>query len=157
MSFSLIVAMTENRVIGANNQLPWHLPNDFKHFKAITMGKTIIMGRKTHESIGRILPGRRNIILSSQLEYTVPGGEVVHTIEEIATENSEQMIIGGAVLYEQFLNKADTIYLTMVHATLEGDTFFPVLTQDWLEVENQRFKADSLHQFDYSFITLKKG
>ena len=156
MSFSLIVAMTENRVIGYKNQLPWHLPNDFKHFKAITMGKPIIMGRKTHESIGRILPGRRNIILSSQLDYRVEGGEVVHHINEILESDSEQMIIGGAMLYEQWLHKADTIYLTKVHAIVEGDTFFPLLTEEWVEMDAHRFEADAQHEFAYSFIILKK-
>lgn len=162
MSFSLIVAMSENRVIGKNNQLPWHLPNDLKHFKAITMGKIIIMGRKTYESIGRVLPGRPNIILSSNLEYLVPGGEVVHDIKALmaleADSDSEKMIIGGAMLYEDFLNKVDTIYLTKIHAVVEGDTFFPVLSNDWIEVETetQHFEATSENPFAYSFMVLRK-
>jgi dihydrofolate reductase len=156
MSFSIVVAMSENRVIGLNNQLPWHLPNDFKHFKEITMGKPIIMGRKTYESIGKVLPGRKNIILSSNLDYTVPGGLVIHNLSEIPESDLEQMIIGGAHLYKQCLDKADTIYLTIVHATLEGDTFFPELSKEWIEVDRQRFEADDKHKFSYSFVTLKK-
>lgn len=156
MSFSLVVAMSENRVIGYKNQLPWHLPNDLKHFKALTMGKTIIMGRKTHESIAKVLVGRHNIIVSAQLDYQVPGASVVHSLDEISEENSEKMVIGGAKLYQQFLDKADTIYLTKVHAIVEGDTFFPPLTQNWIAIDTQAFEADSQHAFAYSFITLKK-
>lgn len=152
--------MSQNRVIGKDNQLPWHLPNDLKHFKAITMGKPIIMGRKTYESIGRVLPGRKNIILSSNSSYLVPGAEVVHDIEELVklevNSDSEHMIIGGAALYEYFLNKATTIYLTKIHADVEGDTFFPALSKDWVEVEGEHFKVDPQHPFDYSFMVLRK-
>lgn len=153
---SFVVAMSENRVIGCNNQLPWHLPNDLKHFKALTMGKTIIMGRKTHESIGKALPGRTNIILSSNQTLQVPGCQIVHHIDEIIDIDSQQMIIGGETLYEQFLDKVSTIYLTKVHANVSGDKFFPELNSDWIEVENQRFEADLKHAFAYSFIVLRK-
>lgn len=153
---SFVVAMSENRVIGYNNQLPWHLPNDLKHFKALTMGKTIVMGRKTHESIGKALPGRTNVILSANQTLKIPGCQIVHHIDEITDVDSEKMIIGGATLYEQFLDKVNTIYLTKVHANILGDKFFPELNSDWIEVESQRFEADLQHAFAYSFIILRK-
>lgn len=153
---SFVVAMSENRAIGYDNQLPWHLPNDLKHFKALTMGKTIIMGRKTHESIGKALPGRTNVILSSNPTLHLLDCQVINDIHQIADTDSELMIIGGATLYEQFLDKVSTIYLTKVHANIVGDKFFPLLNSDWVEVENQRFEADEKHAFAYSFIVLRK-
>lgn len=153
--------MSENGVIGKDNQLPWHLPNDLKHFKALTMGKTIIMGRKTFESIGKVLPGRKNIIISSDTNYTVPDGTVIHNINELIAQDkhdseSEKMIIGGATLYNYFLDKANIIYLTKVHSVIEGDTFFPELSNEWEIAGVEHFEVDPKHEFAYSFITLKK-
>jgi len=150
--------MSENRVIGYKNQLPWHLPNDLKHFKTLTMGKAIIMGRKTYESIGRPLPGRINVVLSSNPTLVIPGCQVIHRIDEInMNTQTEQMIIGGSTLYEQYIDKVSTIYLTKVHANIVGDAFFPELNDDWVAVESERFEADEKHSFAYSFIVLKKS
>lgn len=154
--FSFVVAMSENRAIGYNNQLPWHLPNDLKHFKALTIGKTIIMGRKTYDSIGKALPGRTNVILSSNATLQIPDCQVINDIHQIPDSNAELMIIGGATLYEQFLDTVSTIYLTKVHANILGDKFFPVLNSDWVEIENQRFEADEKHPFAYSFIVFRR-
>lgn len=160
MSISLIVAMSDNRVIGNNNQLPWHLPNDLKHFKALTMGKTIVMGRKTYESIGKALPGRRNIVMSSDLNFKAPDCQVVHTMEDLEEivdfRDSEIMIIGGARLFEQFLERASALYLTQVHAVVRGDVMFPELKGMWKEETRERFEADTEHAFAYSFIKLQK-
>ena len=132
----MIVAMAENRVIGRNNQLPWYLPNDLKYFKAVTMGKPIIMGRKTYESIGKPLPGRTNIVVTSQQDFTAAGVSVVYSVEQALTlaqsvavidGADEVMIIGGAQLYSEMLDHVERLYLTRVHADVEGDAWFPAL------------------------------
>src|SRR3990167_4875952 len=133
MKISLVVAKSKNNVIGKNNQLPWHLPADLKHFKNVTMGKPIIMGRKTFDSIGKPLPGRRNIIISHQPNLFIDGCEVFHSIDDalnaVKTE-PEVMVIGGANLYAQILDRANCIYLTVIDAEFDGDTFFSELDQD---------------------------
>ncbi|MCZ6559577.1 MAG: type 3 dihydrofolate reductase, partial [Gammaproteobacteria bacterium] len=135
MKISLILAMGRNRVIGRDNQLPWHLPADLAHFKATTMGKPILMGRKTWESIGKALPGRKNIVLTGQAGYTTDGATVVNSIDEAiaACESAEElMVIGGAGVYQAFLPRAQKIYLTQIDNDIEGDTFFPQLDeQEW--------------------------
>ena len=159
MRLSLIVAMAENRVIGRNNDLPWKIPEDLKHFKALTMGKPIIMGRKTFESIGRPLPGRTNIVITRNDDWDAEGVNIVDTVEaaidEAAEEGAEEaMIIGGAAIYEQTLDLADRIYLTEVMDEFEGDTFFPDLDEgQWGEVERQGpFETEDGHAF--AFVTL---
>ncbi|MBW2472126.1 MAG: type 3 dihydrofolate reductase, partial [Deltaproteobacteria bacterium] len=146
MRISLIVAMAENRVIGRDNQLPWRIPADLKHFKALTMGKPIIMGRKTYESIGRPLPGRDNIVITGDTSYRAEGCQVVHTLEEAlrsAGGAEEAMIIGGATLYRQTLKDADRLYLTLVKAQPEGDTWFPKIEpQEWREIRREVHRAD---------------
>ena len=158
MKISIIVAMAENRVIGRDNGLPWHLPADLKHFKAITMGKPIIMGRKTWESIGRPLPGRTNIVVTRSPDYTAEGCVVVHSFEQAlaaAAQHDEAMVIGGAEFYRQVLPQANTLYLTLVHETIEGDTYFPALDEtQWQEVERTDFEADEQNPHAYSFIRL---
>lgn len=166
MKISLIVAMATNRVIGKDNGLIWHLPNDLQFFKTKTMGKPMIMGRNTFESIGKPLPGRTNIVVTRDTQYSPTGTMVTHSLEQaislardIATKDQidEIMIIGGAQIYEQACALADRLYLTQVHATLEGDAFFPDfdITQ-WQEIERQDFKACAKNPLDYSFIILDK-
>ena len=160
MKLSIIVAMAENRVIGRDNGLPWHLPADLKHFKAITMGKPIIMGRKTWESIGRPLPGRTNIVVTRTPDYKADDCEVVHSLDEaLAAVDGfdEAMVIGGAEFYRQALPQASTLYLTLVHAAVTGDTYFPELDlQQWREAERKDFAADENNPYAYSFIRLER-
>ena len=128
MKLSIVVAMADNRVIGQDNRLPWHLPADLKHFKQLTTGKPILMGRKTWESIGRPLPERTNIVITRDPDYQAAGCTVVHSVDaalRAAEPHSEVMVIGGAELYRQVLPEVSTIYLTQVHADVEGDTVFP--------------------------------
>ncbi|MDX2418241.1 MAG: type 3 dihydrofolate reductase [Xanthomonadales bacterium] len=160
MKISIIVAMAANGVIGRDNQLPWHLPADLKHFKQTTMGKPILMGRKTWESIGRPLPGRTNIVITRDSAYTAAGCEVVHSIDAAITaagEQDEVMVIGGAELYRQVLPATDTIYLTRIHEAFEGDTRFPEMRDtEWHQVERVDFEADEKNSHGYSFIRLDR-
>ena len=155
MIISLIAAMDRNRLIGAGNGLPWHLPADFKHFKAITMGKPVIMGRKTFESIGRPLPGRHNIVISRS-GFSAEGVTVVDSIEKALIEAGnveEVMIIGGASFYQQMIDRADRMYLTHVDAACEGDAWFPEFsTQDWKIIAEKEYAADEKN--NYSFRTV---
>ncbi len=166
MKLALIVAMAENRVIGINNNLPWHLSEDLKYFKRVTMGKPIIMGRKTFESIGKPLPGRANIVVTRNTDYQVEGIKVVHSLAEAKTlcESitmidgvEEAMVIGGAELYQQALELADRLYLTYVHAEVSGDAFFPEFKQaDWEEIASEDFQAVEPNIYDYSFTVLER-
>ena len=160
MKISIIVAQSRNGVIGKNNQLPWHLPADLKHFKAVTMGKPIVMGRKTFESIGRPLPGRKNIVISRQRNFQAPGCAVFHSIDEALAslvQESEIMVIGGANIYEQFIDKADRIYRTVVDVSVEGDVYFPELpSNEWVLESEESFLADEKNQLNYAFQVLVK-
>ncbi len=160
MVVEMIVAMSENRVIGVNNDLPWHLSEDLKHFKKVTMGKPIVMGRKTFESIGRALPGRTNVVLTSDPAYLAPGCVVVNSVEEaleIGKSLESLMIIGGAKVYEQFLEVTDVLHITQVHTHLEGDAFFPALdAKDWDEQVGEHFEANETHAHAFTFKTLNK-
>ena len=157
---SIVVAMDTKGVIGRDNGLPWHLPADLQHFKRTTMGKPILMGRKTHESIGRPLPGRTNIVITRDSGYRAAGCVVVNSIDaalEAAGEQDEIMVIGGAEFYRQVLPRTDTIYLTRIHESFDGDTCFPGLNAaDWCEVERSDHAADSKNPHDYSFIRLDR-
>jgi dihydrofolate reductase len=157
---SLIVAAATNNVIGANGGLPWHLPDDLKHFKAITMGKPIIMGRKTFESIGRALPGRKNIVISTQAGYPAEGCDVVaSTMAAIASAQGadEIMIIGGAQIYRLFLPLATRVYLTRVQAELDGNAHFPKLDErEWRIGERAMRDNDHRHAYSFEFITLER-
>jgi dihydrofolate reductase len=161
MKISLILAMGRNRVIGRDNQLPWHLPADLAHFKATTMGKPILMGRKTWESIGKALPGRLNIVLTGQAGYTAEGATVVNSIDNAiaACESADElMVIGGAAVYEALLPVAQKIYLTLVDEEFEGDTFFPQIDeQEWREESREDHSTDDKNAYDYSFRVLKKA
>lgn len=155
MRISIVVAASANNVIGADGELPWRLPEDLKKFKAITMGKPMIMGRATFESIGRALPGRRSIVLSRQADFEAEGCDVVSSPADalsVAGDVEEVMVIGGGKVYSQFLPLAGRIYLTRVDATIEGDTFFPDLdTDDWRVVEAERFPAGEEREYGFSF------
>ncbi|GAA69248.1 MULTISPECIES: type 3 dihydrofolate reductase [Pseudoalteromonas] len=161
MIISMIAAMANNRVIGLDNKMPWHLPADLQHFKKITTGKPVIMGRKTFESIGRPLPGRRNIIITRNSEYTAQGIEVVTTPEAalaLVCAVEEVMIIGGGNIYEQFLPKAERLYLTFIDLDIKGDTQFPDYNKvaNWDVKEEQENLPDEKNKSSYKFVTLYK-
>jgi dihydrofolate reductase len=159
---SLIVAAAKNNAIGKNNQLLWHLPNDLKFFKNTTWGMPVIMGRKTFEAVNKPLPGRFNIIITRQegwkAEGVIVAADLQDAIKKAAATNSKEIfIIGGGEIYKQGIEIADKIYLTRVHAELNGDTFFPVIDESkWQLTSNQDFTADDKHAFAYSFQTWVK-
>lgn len=165
MRCALIVAVAENRVIGVDNKMPWHIPADLKYFKKITMGKPLLMGRKTFESLGKPLPGRPHIVISRDRSFQYPGIEVRHSLEEgfelaKATAESmgleEFMLIGGANLYQQLLPKVDRMYLTLIHARYEGDAFFPSYDdQEWRERSREDIQATEKTP-GHSFIVLDR-
>jgi len=162
MKISMIVAMDEQRVIGRDNDMPWHLPADLQHFKKVTLGKPVIMGRKTYDSIGRALPGRLNIVVSRDPSLVIPGVTCVTSVEQalLAAEGVEEvMIIGGATIYEHFLKVANRLYLTFIDLKVQGDTHFPdYLAQGkWVEVERDTFKADEKNAHDLAFVTLDRA
>jgi dihydrofolate reductase len=149
----IIVAMSDNRVIGNNNELIWKLSSDLKRFKQLTTGHPVVMGRKTYESIGKPLPNRRNIIITRNSEYEVEGCETVSSLEEaLLLTNNDCFIIGGGEIYKQSLEVADKIYLTLVHKDFEGDTTFPELGKEWATIDTKDFDADEKNEYNYSFI-----
>ena len=156
MKISLIVAADENLGIGKNNQLPWHLPADLKYFKTLTTGHTIIMGRKTFESIGRILPNRRHIVVSRQNNYLAEGAEVVPSLQDafdLCKDESEAFVIGGAQMFEQSFPLADILYLTIIHHQFDADTFLPEIDQTyWTEAESSTHEPDEKNLYSYTFI-----
>lgn len=168
-SLAIIVAQSSNRVIGIENRLPWHLPEDLKYFKSVTMGKPIVMGRKTFESIGRPLPGRKNIVITRQSDWQADGVAVTHSLDEAlamgrsaAAEASvgEVMVIGGAEIYREALSLAETLYVTEVGAELQGDAHFPeILDTQWREVERSESYPAELDgaPISYSFVTYKRS
>ncbi len=157
---TLIAAAAENNALGKDNDLLWHLPNDFKRFKEITSGHHIIMGRKTFESFPKPLPNRTHIIITRQKEYLVENCIVVHSLEEaiaIAPKNEEVFIIGGAQIYEQSIPLADKIDLTRVHTSLDADAFFPEFNvSEWNLVFSEKHFKDEKHQYDFTFETYLK-
>ena len=165
MIISLIAAHAANRVIGKNNDLPWRLPDDMKYFMETTQGHCVIMGRKNYESIPhkfRPLPNRTNIVVTRQQQYKADGCHVVHSLEEgiafaKAQHEQEVFIIGGAEIYQQALAFADQLYLTEIHATIEGDTYFPEVKHD-LFTEHSRIKhaADAKHAYAFDFVLYKR-
>lgn len=160
MIVSLVVAMGRNRVIGRDNALPWHLPADLRYFRAVTLGKPVVMGRRTHESIGRPLPGRDNIVISRDPAYRAEGCVVLPSLEaayEHGRASAELMVIGGASLYRQALARAQRIYLTEIGAEFEGDTFFPALeAADWREAARDDRPADGKNPYPHSFVVLER-
>lgn len=158
---SLVVAASENNVIGAQGELPWRLSGDLKRFKALTMGKPIVMGRKTYESIGRPLPGRQNIVISRQTDFKADGCDVVPSIDAAiaaAGDAEEIMIIGGSYIYQEFLPRAGRIYLTSVQASVAGDVHLPELAADeWHEVAREEYAADDANDYDVVFTILDRA
>ena len=157
---SLVVAMAKNRVIGAGGKIPWHLPNELKLFKSITMGHHIVMGRKTYETINRLLPGRTTVIVTRSRGYHVPGAIIAHDmIGAIAAckGDDEIMVIGGAELFRAALPLADRLYLTIVDAEPKGDTFMPEFDmREWRETSCEHFAADEKHAHGYTFYVLDR-
>lgn len=157
---SIIVAVAKNRVIGNNNSLLWKLPADLKHFRILTQGRPIIMGRKTFESIGRPLPDRKNIVITSDKNFALEGCIVVHSINEAlkaAGNAKEVMVIGGGEIYKQFLPMAQRMYITWVDAEFEGNVYFPEFRNDeWEEVEREAHEPDDKNQYPYTFVTLER-
>lgn len=150
---SLIAAVSKNRVIGDSNKLIWHLPADLKRFKELTVGNSILMGRKTYESIGRPLPNRRNIIITKDENYKVDGCEVVNSIEEALLLTSNNcFIIGGGEIYKQTIDLVDKIYLTIIDNDFTGDTYFPELDPTWYVSKKEDFSSDEKNPYNYSFI-----
>ena len=157
MKVSIVVAAAENNVIGRENGLIWKLSNDMKYFKGLTMGHPVIMGRKTFESIGKPLPGRKNIVITRNQDFTAEGCVVVHTIESAlgeAKDAGEVFVIGGENIYRQFWGIADKLYLTRVHTKVSGDAAIPAVDEsDWTEESRQFYKADEKNEYDHSIIT----
>ena len=149
----IIVAMSKNRVIGNNNELIWKLSSDLKRFKDLTTNNTVVMGRKTFESIGKPLTNRRNIIITRNSEYEVDDCEIVSSLEEaLFLTGGNCFIIGGGEIYRQSLEIADKIYLTLVHREFEGDVTFPELGKEWIKINRKDFEADKKNEYNYSFI-----
>ncbi len=160
MNITLIAAMTKHGVIGKNGQMPWHLPDELQHFKAVTIGKPILMGRKTFASIGRALPKRRNLVLSQQANLALPGCEVYSSLNaalESISPDEELMVIGGATLYTQTLPLAQCIYLTLVDCEEVGDVYFPKLNlEEWQEISRQSYEADAANQYAFQIVQLRR-
>jgi dihydrofolate reductase len=160
-AIALVVALADNGVIGRDGRLPWHLPDDLKHFRAVTWGKPLLMGRRTFESIGRALPGRRNLVLTSASTGPPPGVEYVRDLSsalESTRGAAELCVIGGAQLYALALPQATRLYMTRVHAQVEGDVRFPALeVRGWREVVREEHATDDRHAYAMSFIELERA
>ena len=160
MTISLIAAMSKNRVIGKGNKLPWDLPADMQHFRELTKGKPVIMGRKTFESIGHPLPKRLNIILTHDTKYLTDGCTIVHSPGQAITaagHTEEIMVIGGANVYEQFLPTANRIYLTIIGGEFDGDAYFPEFDQNmWKETSREDHEPDEKNRYGYVFLTFER-
>lgn len=166
MKLSLMVARAANGCIGRNNKLPWYLPEDLKYFKRITFGKPIIMGRNTWESLKGPLPGRTNIVISRQSDYQAEGARVVHSLAEarqlaehiaVIDGSDEVIVIGGAQIYAAALATADRLYITEVHAEIDGDTFFPAYdANQWHEIGREDFAAEGPNPYSYSFVVFDR-
>jgi dihydrofolate reductase len=158
---SIIVAVARNGVIGAGNRLPWHLPDDLKRFKALSMGKPIVMGRRTYDSIGKPLPGRTNIVVSRQPGLAIAGATVAPSLDSAlhaAGAVAEIVVIGGAEIFRQVLARTDVIHLTRVHARIDGDVVFPELDPGtWRETAVEQHPADERHQYAFTFVTLERA
>ncbi|AKO91717.1 type 3 dihydrofolate reductase [Priestia filamentosa] len=159
---SFIVAMDDNNLIGKDNALPWHLPADLAYFKKVTTNHTIVMGRKTYESIGRPLPKRKNVVLTHSTSFQEEGVTVIHSLDELKEmanhSNEELFIIGGARLYEQLLPVADRLYVTHIRATFDGDTHFPVFSkEEWKIIDSKEHKKDEKNAYDYEFVVYERS
>lgn len=158
--YALVAALSKNRVIGVEGDLPWRLPADLAHFKQLTLGKPIVMGRRTAESLGRPLPGRRNIVLSRTWTTPPEGFELVsdpQSLIDVLPTDQEVMIIGGGIIYELFLPQADRLCLTLVDCEISGDTYFPAWSsEEWEEVSRETHRADDRHRYDYAFVEFRR-
>lgn len=157
---AIVVIVTENGVIGRDKGMPWHLPDDLKRFKQVTMGKPVIMGRKTFESIGKPLPGRLNIIITRNSGYAVPGCTTVASFDEAlkaAGDVPEVCVIGGGEIFLQALPRVEVVYLTQIHASIDGDTYFPSLPPSkWREIFREEHGVDERHRHSFAFLTLER-
>ncbi|MGD2118760.1 MAG: dihydrofolate reductase [Chromatiales bacterium] len=157
---SIVAAMAKNGVIGIDNRLPWHLPDDLKHFKQLTLDKTIVMGRNTWESLPGLLPRRRHIVISRRADYQAEGAEVMHSITDVLAatkDEAEIFIVGGANLYAQMLPYAQRMYLTEIDAEIDGDAFFPAWdAQQWHCEQRQLHAADERHAYAFEFLTYER-
>ena len=160
MIISLIVAMDRNRLIGADGGLPWRLPADLQYFKAVTMGKPVLMGRKTYETIGKPLAGRHNIVITRDASYEAPGCTVVHSPQEalqLSGDASEVMVIGGAQIYRQFLPQAQRLYITFIENGFSGDTYFPEISAErWQTVWEEKHEADERNRHAFCFVVMQR-
>ena len=160
MRLSIVVAMDDNHLIGKGNGLPWHLPADLAFFKKITTGNSILMGRKTYDSISKPLPNRRNIVITRNPDISIPGCEVVDSIEKalsITQDEEEVMVIGGANLFEQLLPDVSRLYITHIEGKLEGETYFPHYDEnDWLEVSRESHQPDEKNKYAYQFSIMDR-
>lgn len=162
MLLSIIVAVSENGVIGLNNQLIWRLPDDLKRFKKLTLGHPMIMGRKTFESIGKPLPGRQSIIITRDKNFSFEGTIVVHSLDDAIVEakktgTDEAFVIGGGDIYNQVQKVSDKLYITEVHTETEGDTFFKIENPDlWEEVAREKHLSDEKHEFSFDFVDFRR-
>lgn len=166
MQLSVIVAVAENGVLGVDNSLPWRLPEDLKYFKKVTMGKPIVMGRKTYESIGRALPGRANIVVSRNPDFSAPGIDVVASVDEALSlagdlargdGQNELMVIGGAAIYALAIPIADRLYLTEVHAEFNGDAYMPFVDwEQWKEISRERHSSEASDSPAFSFVVYER-
>lgn len=164
MILSLLVAASENNIIGKNNQLPWHLPDDLKYFKNLTWGMPILMGRKTFDSIGKVLPGRKSIVITRNIDWQHKGVDVVHSIEEAIKKAEllgvkEIFVIGGAEIFKTSFPNADRIYLTRIHQEFDGDVYFPeVSDKEWQLVSSRFCEADEKNAYDHTYqVWERKG
>jgi len=161
MRLSIVVAMDDNRLIGNNNQLPWHLPADLAYFKKLTTGKSILMGRKTYDSIGRPLPNRRNIVITRNSKISISGCEVVSSVEKaliLTKDEDEVMVIGGASLCEQLLPQINRLYITKIDGEFEGDIYFPQYDDlNWRQVSSESHPKDIANAYSHHFIVLDRS
>jgi dihydrofolate reductase len=160
MRIAIVVIVTENGVIGRDNAMPWHLPDDLKRFKQVTMGKPIVMGRKTFESIGKALPGRHNIVVTRNKDFAALGCTVVTSVDEAMTAAGtvdEVCMVGGGDLFRQVLPQTDVVYLTRIHASIDGHTYFPSLPEsEWRETFREEHGVDARHAYPFTFLTLER-
>ena len=162
MLISLVVAAASNNVIGKQGIMPWHLPNDLKHFKNVTWGMPVIMGRKTFDSLGKVLPGRKNIIITRQDNWKADGAVTVKSMDDALflakqTDAREVMVIGGGEIFKIIFDKSNRIYLTRIEAQPEGDTFFPAIDpKHWHLVSQKKHESDEKHAYNYAFETWER-
>ena len=163
MKLALIAAVADNNAIGIDNKMPWHLPDDLRYFKAVTMGKAIIMGRKTFDSLGKALPGRINIVITRNRSWHHDGVNVVHTLDaalqlaETLSTADEIMVIGGEQIYRQAIDRADRLYLTRVYQSFDGDAFFPaIIASQWQETSCQKVEPEDQQPLAYRFLVLDR-